>query len=534
MELLDCTLRDGGYYNAWDFPRELVDDYLSAMASAGVDVVELGFRSLKNESFQGPYAFTTDHHLDGLVIPEALTLGVMVNAAELVNSRNQQRTLERLFPRSAAESRVDLVRVACHIHEFSEALPAAYWLQKQGYRVGFNLMQVADRDITEITNLAKLASDYPLDVLYFADSMGSMTPEHTVRIVQAFKEGWSGPLGVHAHDNMGLALQNTLAALEHGVSWMDATVTGMGRGPGNTRTEELAFEVGEREGKRSNLIPLMSSIRRHFQPLRQYYGWGTNLYYYLAGKYAIHPTYIQEMLGDSRYDDEDIFSVIHHLREEGGKKFNLSTLDAARHFYQGPPSGSWRPVNWIEGREVMLLGTGPGVARHQEALKRYVELYEPLVIALNAQNSIDEKLIDLRVACHPVRLLADCDAHMQLSQPLITPYSMLPEEVKSELEGKQILDFGLNVQPAKFEFHETYCTTPTSLVMAYAFAVVTSGKSRRVLMAGFDGYPSEDPRNEEMNQVVKSYLVSESAIPLVAITPTRYDLERQSIYGLIS
>jgi len=208
-----------------------VDDYLSAMASAGVDVVELGFRSLKNESFQGPYAFTTDHHLDGLVIPEALTLGVMVNAAELVNSRNQQRTLERLFPRSAAESRVDLVRVACHIHEFSEALPAAYWLQKQGYRVGFNLMQVADRDITEITNLAKLASDYPLDVLYFADSMGSMTPEHTVRIVQAFKEGWSGPLGVHAHDNMGLALQNTLAALEHGVSWMDATVTGMGRGP---------------------------------------------------------------------------------------------------------------------------------------------------------------------------------------------------------------------------------------------------------------------------------------------------------------
>ena len=112
MELLDCTLRDGGYYNAWDFPRELVDDYLSAMASAGVDVVELGFRSLKNESFQGPYAFTTDHHLDGLVIPEALTLGVMVNAAELVNSRNQQRTLERLFPRSAAESRVDLVRVA--------------------------------------------------------------------------------------------------------------------------------------------------------------------------------------------------------------------------------------------------------------------------------------------------------------------------------------------------------------------------------------------------------------------------------------
>jgi len=105
MELLDCTLRDGGYYNAWDFPRELVDDYLSAMASAGVDVVELGFRSLKNESFQGPYAFTTDHHLDGLV-----TWFQAVSAAPLVSNtpeysprkisagvRNPSRNLGRPF-----------------------------------------------------------------------------------------------------------------------------------------------------------------------------------------------------------------------------------------------------------------------------------------------------------------------------------------------------------------------------------------------------------------------------------------------------
>ena len=532
MELLDCTLRDGGYYNAWDFPRELVDDYLSAMVGAGVDVVELGFRSLKNEGFRGPYAFTTDHHLDRLAISEALTLGVMVNAAELVNGRDLQGTLERLFPRPAAESRVDLVRIACHIHEFSEALPAAHWLQKRGYLVGFNLMQVADRELSEITQLARLASDYPLEVLYFADSMGSMTPEHAVRIVQAFKEGWSGPLGVHAHDNMGLALQNTLAGLEHGASWVDATVTGMGRGPGNTRTEELAFEVSEREGRRSNLIPLMSSIRRHFQPLRQHYGWGTNLYYYLAGKYAIHPTYIQEMLGDSRYNDEDIFSVIHHLRQEGGKKFNLSTLDAARHFYQGEPSGSWRPADWMQDQEVVLLGSGEGVRVHREAIESYIRRYRPLVMALNTQSSISAELIDVRVACHPIRLLADCEAHLELPQPLITPYSALPGDVRDELANKTVLDFGIAIEEDTFAAGETHCTLPTSLVVAYALAIATSGRARRVLMAGFDGYGADDPRTREMQELIALYQTQEESLNIISITPTSYSLPTQSIYAL--
>lgn len=81
---LDCTLRDGGYYNAWDFCPELILQYLDAMQAAGVDVVELGFRTLKNQGFQGPCAFTTDEFIRSLTIPGGLTIGVMVNGNELV------------------------------------------------------------------------------------------------------------------------------------------------------------------------------------------------------------------------------------------------------------------------------------------------------------------------------------------------------------------------------------------------------------------------------------------------------------------
>jgi 4-hydroxy 2-oxovalerate aldolase len=151
---------------------------------------------------------------------------------------------------------------------------------------------------------------------------------------------------------------------------------------------------------------------------------------------------------------------------------------------------------------------------------------------LNTQTAIDSALIHYRVACHPVRLLADCAAHTQLPQPLITPFSMLPEDVKRSLAGKEVLDFGLNVQDKQFSFQDQFCSVPSSLVMAYAFAVVTSGLARKIYLAGFDGYLGEDARNTEMNDIIKCYLEHSDSLSLIALTPTRYDVPSVSIYGL--
>lgn len=532
MFFLDCTLRDGGYYNDWDFPRELVEQYLAAMVSARVDIVELGFRSLKNAGFKGAYAYTTDLFLESLPIPDALQTAVMVNANELVGETPLNEALEQLFPRPADDTVLDMVRIACHVHEFPDALPAATWLHQRGFRVGFNLMQVSDRSESEVTELARQAAEFPVDVLYFADSLGSMTPEHTRSIVQWIQQGWPGAIGIHTHDNMNRALENTLAALQAGATWADSTVTGMGRGPGNARTEELAVELSERRPETPSITPLMALIRHQFAPMQRHYRWGTNFYYYLAGKYGIHPTYIQEMLSDARYDDEDILAVIEHLRVEGGKKFSLNTLDAARHFYKGEPVGDWAPVDWMEGKEVFLLGSGPGVRNHREAIEQYIRRARPLVMALNTQSAIAPDLIDVRVACHPVRLLADCETHAELPHPLITPGSMLPDDVLESLGDKHLLDYGLSVQEDTFSFDRYHCTLPTSLVIAYALAVATSGRAQRVLMAGFDGYGGDDPRTREMENLLALYQRHEEALETLSVTPTRYAIPTQSIYAM--
>jgi 4-hydroxy 2-oxovalerate aldolase len=533
ITLLDCTLRDGGYYNAWDFSPKTIEGYLNAMKAIQVDVVELGFRLLENQGFKGPCAFTTDEFLESLSIPPELTVAVMVNGSDLCTQIGCIDALERLFPRPAVQTPAKIVRCACHFRELPNVLHCSQWLVDRGYRVVFNVMQITDRTNEEVTELTRMASDWPIEVLYFADSMGSMTPEETIRIISLLRENWEGQLGIHTHDNMGLALTNTLRAQCEGVTWLDATITGMGRGPGNARIEELVIEAERFRGRSSNLVPLMTLIRKEFLPLKAKYGWGTNPFYYLSGKYGIHPTYIQEMLGDSRYNEEDIFAVIDHLRAEGGKKFCFSTLSGARLFYQGEPRGSWKPSDVMKDREVLILGTGPGVAAHRPALEGFIYRARPLVIALNTQVAIDFELIDMRIACHPVRLLADAETHTRLPQPLITPASQLPDSLRVELGDKELLDFGLGIAQGRFEFHEKHCFAPTSLVLAYALAVATSGQASRILMAGFDGYPAGDPRNDEVESMLAAFHSSGASEQLAAITSTSYKgLNSLSLYGL--
>lgn len=535
ISCLDCTLRDGGYYNNWDFDQILVEDYLAAMDALHIDYVEIGFRSLINNGFKGGYAFSTDSFLRSIKIPKGISnkIGVMVNGSELSDPKTQAEVLKQLF-REKTESPVTLVRIACHVHEFVACLPAAIWLKKQGYLVGFNIMQVADRTSEEIYQLAKTASDYPIDVLYFADSMGSLNPHQVSEIVQVFRKGWKGPLGIHTHDNMGQAIANTVQAVKSSVTWVDSTVTGMGRGPGNAQTEYLIHALADHRKEQGNPTKLFKIIKKHFKPLQIYYEWGTNPHYYLAGKYGIHPSYIQEMLQDSRYDEEDIIAVIEYLRSEGGKKFSLNNLEASRQLSSTDPQGTWKPQTVISGKTVLILGSGPGVKKYKSTIEKFIKQKNPYVIALNTQSDIDQELINVRAACHPVRILADCHEYLKLPQPLIAPLSTLPSNIKQELESKEILNFGACIDQNGFEFHENYAQLPTSLVVAYVLAVANSGQAKQVLLAGFDGYNSDDPRRNEMDQLFRSYHDKKGVVPIKSITPTFYNISIESIYGMFA
>ena len=119
--------------------------------------------------------------------------------------------------------------------------------------------------------------------------------------------------------------------------------------------------------------PIIALIANSFKPMKEKYGWGTNPFYYLSGINSVHPTYVQEMMADSRYNEEDIIAVIEHLGKEGGKKYSKNILGEALNYYSEKPQGNWSPVKLFEGKKVILIGSGPGVSIHKRAIESFIK-----------------------------------------------------------------------------------------------------------------------------------------------------------------
>ncbi len=342
LNILDCTLRDGGYYNNWYFKKELINEYLRVMDNIKVDYVEIGFRFIDKIKTKGPTAYSEESFLKSLKIPKGLKIGIMINASDFVNSKNIIDLAKKNF-KLKKDSLISLIRIACHHEEIKEIIPLVNWLKKSGYKVGVNIMQIPELTTKEIKNSVLQIKRSNADILYFADSLGSLDPIKTNKIIRLLKLRWKKDMGIHTHDNMGKALENSLEAIKSKVNWIDCTVTGMGRGPGNTQTEYLILELKRKIVKKEKIIDLLSLIKNYFEPLKKRYKWGSNPFYYFAGLNSIHPSFVQQMLSNESFQTEDIFSNLNYLRTVGGRKFSNELISLGKNFYKNVKKGSWEP-----------------------------------------------------------------------------------------------------------------------------------------------------------------------------------------------
>jgi 4-hydroxy 2-oxovalerate aldolase len=533
IRVLDCTLRDGGYYNKWDFPRALVETYLQAVDDAHIDAVEIGFRVPTSPQFLGALAYSTDQYLAGLSLPQTVLLGVMINARDILDAKDGTDAAVGALFQDREHSPVGLVRVAAHLADLEKCQAIAHSLKARGYVVGLNIMQVAVATEDDLRGVAHMIRAWKLvDVLYFADSLGSMEPSQMRCTTAVLREAWGGPVGVHAHDNKGRALLNTLAAQEAGATWLDATVLGMGRGAGNTQTEQLLIELDARYPDKYCAEAIFPLVMEQFEGLRREFGWGMNLLYYLAGAYEIHPTYIQEMLSRSRHGTSDLFGALEYLRDSRAHSFSDASFQRAMRMEVPPASGTWSPAGWAEGKDVLLLAPGPRGMAHLAALVQYIRDHQPVVLCLNVNEQIPSDVVTAYAACHPSRLLIEAGKYQTLRRPIIAPTALAPARLRQQLESANVLDYGLVTEPDTLEIHPTGCVLPAALVAVYAMAVAESAGAKRILMAGFDGYDEvADPRRQAMAHALKCYQTRATALPLLAVTPSSYDVPKGSIYA---
>lgn len=529
VTLLDCTLRDGGYYNSWDFSASFARRYVKAMHQSGVEVLELGFRTLERDRFLGPAAYTTDRFLESLGIPETQTIAVMLNAKELTEEEPSS-VIDRLF-RSAVDSPVDLVRIAAHFTELESLDPAIERLRDLGYQVGVNLMQIASRSEDEILQFGDRASAWELSVAYIADSFGALQPNDVPRVIATLRSTYAGEIGCHMHDNMSLAFANTLSAVEAGASYADSTLLGMGRGPGNARTEYLATELTRRGLAEIDVVPLLPLATKEFTAMQREFGWGTNIYYFLSAANNVHPSYIQEMSTDGRYSTDEIIAALDQLGKQGGSGFSRDRMfEAANWAPFEEANGTWNATGWCAGLPMLIVGPGPSGAEHRADIEEFIRTEAPLVVALNAVPPIDPGLVDCYVICHPVRAVIDADSIKGIDRPIFMPRAV-SDRLGALPDWTELRDYGLMVSDRGFAIEPNACAVPYLAAFPYALALAAVGRADRVLLTGFDGFEPGDHRQVEMEDVFARFAQCPESVPIVALTRTSYPISKSSIYA---
>jgi 4-hydroxy 2-oxovalerate aldolase len=236
------------------------------------------------------------------------------------------------------------------------------------------------------------------------------------------------------------------------------------------------------------------------------------------------------MLGDERYDIDQILSAIDFLKFKGAPSYSLERMLKAISSATGSEHGSWSAKDWAKDRNVLIIGSGPSIEHHIDDITKYTKEENPIVFCLNINKFVPENIVNAYVACHETRISMEADLYSGLTKPIILPMSRIPKEMKELLSGVDILDYGLRVEEHKFQIFDNGCVLDSPLALMYALSLTIASGAKKILLAGIDGYDRYDQRQQNIANLFLKYKGLDESIPIFAITPTTFEID-QNIVG---
>lgn len=233
IRIIDATLRDGMHAVSHQFSPDDMAEIASAMDKAGVDTIEIGHGDGQGGStFQYGFAKASDE--DYLKAVSSVLTKTKLDIL-IIPGIGTEPDIEM-----GAKYGVKVVRIATHVTEADIGAQHIALAKALGMEaVGF-LMMAHMAPVEKVVEQAKLFESYGADMVYVTDSAGAMLPSEVGRKIAAVKAAVSVPVGFHGHNNLGLAIGNTVAAVEAGASSVDGCLCGLGAGAGNAQTEVMA------------------------------------------------------------------------------------------------------------------------------------------------------------------------------------------------------------------------------------------------------------------------------------------------------
>lgn len=312
LKVMDCTLRDGGLVNDFYFTDEFVSALYQANQKAGVDYMEFGYKASKKifspDRF-GKWKFCDEESIRAIVGENNSDLKISVMADV---GRCDYKT--DIIPK--ADSVIDTIRVATYVNAIPTAIDMIQDAKHKGYEVTANIMAVSKVNGEDLKNSLELLGQSDVDVIYLVDSFGSFYPEQIRRLTDQYMEvaeKYGKKVGIHSHNNQQLAFANTLEAMNkgQGATYLDATVSGLGRGAGNCHLEGLLSFLRNPKYK---TIPILKFVENYIIPLReQGVVWGYDIPYLLTGQLNAHPSFAIKFIKEGR---KDYYNFFHELIDD--------------------------------------------------------------------------------------------------------------------------------------------------------------------------------------------------------------------------
>lgn len=299
IKVVDCTIRDGGLVNNFYFDDEFVRNLYTANVAAGVEYMEFGYKASK-EIFDvkefGKWKFCDEQDIRDIVGDNNTDLKISVMAD--VGRTDYKKDI---IPKT--DSVIDMIRIATYINTIPAAIEMIHYCAEMGYETTINIMAVSTAAESELDLALDLLAQSEVGTIYLVDSYGSLYPEQIRRLADKYlkvAEEYGKKVGIHAHNNQQLAFANTIEACTVGVSYLDATMSGMGRGAGNCNMELL---LGFLRNPKYSLNPVLKFLQNQMLPLKKTgLVWGCDVQYMLTGQQNQHPRTAIAFTAEQRED----------------------------------------------------------------------------------------------------------------------------------------------------------------------------------------------------------------------------------------
>ena len=507
-KILDCTLRDGGYYNNWDFSTIFVKNYLNALASTSVDIIEIGFRKPVNNIGSGPsglkkigkFLSSEEKYLSKLNIPKGKKISVMIDLSDY-GGIDGFTNLKKNFGNSN-NTVISMVRIACNYNDKQNLQKTIKYLKDKKYVVCANLMKFTILKHSEILSFFKLALKSGADYVYLADSFGNCLPSQLKAISKYLKRKIDiKRLGFHPHDNMGNALKNTNLTINEGFGIVDTSIMGMGRGAGNLKLEK--FLVSQKKTFNKKILNLF--LKKYMVPLNKKYKWGKNKYYKYSAKNNIHPTFVQRFLEEKKFQTKHILKMLQFLKKNKATQYDMNIFD-----------NLFLDVDLFKNPKFNLKKKLVLICDNPQAKKINLERLKNkgfITASLNYINFIDVNKLDLIFMSNAYRVFTEIENALKTKKTkfILPNYKILKKILR--INNKRVINYNF-FKNKDLAINKDFCMYQKNLVLIYALSFCIANNFQEILIIGLTKNDSNLKILKQIYDYIKKKKIS-SVIKLI-------------------